>query len=122
VVHIFLSNFKKYQCEFIIEPVIVHCIDAAHPFICFTKNDRHPKQSSYNLYTEQNSEQSDRIKSYQLTLLQIWTVYMELYVQESAVFIVEFWQKFISQLIQQLTSTNTDENVSPFMSIMRPSI
>ena len=50
----FTSSLVVLKNINIIEPIILHCIDVAHPFICFTKNDRHPKQSSYNLYTEQN--------------------------------------------------------------------
>jgi len=37
---------------------------------------------------------------------------MELYVPDSTVFVVEFWQKFMHQLVDVVTSNNTDENVS----------
>lgn len=37
---------------------------------------------------------------------------MELYVPDSTVFIIEFWQKFIRQLVELVTSNNTEENVS----------
>ena len=41
-----------------------------------------------------------------------WTVYMEFYVPDSTVFIVEFWQKFMRQLVELGTSNKTEENVS----------
>ena len=37
---------------------------------------------------------------------------MELYVPDSTVFIVKFWQKFIHQLVKLVASNNTEENVS----------
>ena len=37
---------------------------------------------------------------------------MELYVPDSTVFIVKFWQKFMHQLVELVTSNNTEENVS----------
>ena len=37
---------------------------------------------------------------------------MELYVSNSTVFIIEFWQKFIRQLVELVASNNTEENVS----------
>ena len=37
---------------------------------------------------------------------------MELYVPDSTVFIVKFWQKFMHQLVKLVASNNTEENVS----------
>lgn len=45
-----------------------------------------------------------------LNVLQIWTVYMELYVRNSTALIVEFWQKFIGRLTY-LMNGDMEENV-----------
>ena len=37
---------------------------------------------------------------------------MELYVPDSTVFIVKFWQKFMRQLVELVISNKTEENVS----------
>ena len=51
-------------------------------------------------------------------LLQVWTVYMELYVKNSTPLIVEFWQKFIGRLTH-LMNGDMEENVRATYSYTR---
>ena len=43
--------------------------------------------------------------------MQIWTVYMELYVPEYAYDVVRLWQTFITHLIKLLLDRQLEENV-----------